>query len=205
MFGLIPKNENFFELFDLAAINIQNATRVLNELMVQGDDVEERVKRIKDLEHEGDKITHDTIKRLNKTFVTPIDREDIHELISSMDDVVDFIDNVASKYRMYKLSDPPEPVKELTGILLRAGDETVRAVSSLEGMDPGIHHICIEINSLENEADRISMSAIAKLFDGGMEPLDVMKWKELYETLEDAADAFEDVANTLEGIILKHT
>ena len=161
MFGLIPKNVDFFEFFDAAANNILKGARLLDDIIADDSGIEEKVRLMKDIEHAGDKVTHDTVKKLNQTFVTPIDREDIHALICALDDVMDFIDNVASKYMLYKLSDPPRPVKELTGILLKCAEETVRSVSYLEKLDSTIHHICIEINSLENEADRISRSAIA--------------------------------------------
>ena len=204
MFGLIPKNVDFFEFFDAAANNILKGARLLDDIIADDSGIEEKVRLMKEIEHAGDKVTHDTVKKLNQTFVTPIDREDIHALICALDDSMDLIDNVASKYMLYKLTDPPRPVKELTEILLKCAEETVRAVTYLEKLDSTIHHICIEINSLENEADRISRSAIATLFDETKDPFHLIKWKELYETLEDAADQFEDVANILEGIIVKH-
>jgi predicted phosphate transport protein (TIGR00153 family) len=203
MFGLIPKNENFFEFFDKAANNILCGARLLDELVEDGD-VAEKVNLIRDIEHEGDRITHETVKMLNKTFVTPIDREDIHALISALDDAIDLIDAVVVRVYLYKIKEFPSGAKELAHILLKSAEETVRAVSYLEKMDPTIHHICIELNSLENEADRISRSSIAKLFEEEKDPLTVIKWKELYETLELASDKFEDVANILEGIVLKH-
>jgi predicted phosphate transport protein (TIGR00153 family) len=204
MFGLVPKNENFFEFFDRAALNILEGARLLDELIEDAGDVEERAKLIKDLEHVGDTITHETVKMLNKTFVTPIDREDIHALISALDDVMDIIESVAIKIRLYKIREFPLEARELAHILLKSAEETVRAVSYLEKMDHTIHHICIELNSLENEADRISRSAIAKLFDEEKDPITLIKMKELYETLEWGSDKFEDVANILEGIVVKH-
>jgi predicted phosphate transport protein (TIGR00153 family) len=204
MFGLIPRNVDFFEFFDKAANNILGSARLLDELIEDGGDVTEKVKLIKDLEHEGDKITHETVKMLNKTFVTPIDREDIHSLSSALDDAIDLIDSVATKVHLYKIKDFPMEAKELAHILLKSAEETVRAVSYLERMDSTIHHICIELNSLENEADRISRSAIARLFEEEKDPITLIKLKELFETLEWASDKFEDVANILEGIVVKH-
>lgn len=204
MFRFIPKNENFFEFFDNAANNIVSAARVLGEMFEEGSDTEEKAKLIKDLEHDGDTITHETIKTLHKTFITPIDREDIHALITELDDAMDFIDSVASRYHLYKMHSPPPEVKELTEIIFKSAEETVRALSYLEKFDKTIHHICIELNSLENEADRVVRSAIAKLFEEEKDPIQVIKWKELFETLEDTADKFEDIANTLEGIVVKH-
>ncbi|MEE9614901.1 MAG: DUF47 family protein [Thermodesulfobacteriota bacterium] len=204
MFGLIPKNNNFFEFFDRAANNILVGARLLTELMEEGGDVTEKAKLIKDVEHEGDRITHETMKTLNQTFVTPIDREDIHALISGLDDVIDLMDSVTSKFHLYRVSEFPSEARELGRILFKSAEETVRAVSYLEKMDKTIHHICIELNSLENEADRITRSAIARLFDEEKDPIAVIKWKDLFETLEEAADKFEDVANILEGIVVKH-
>ena len=200
----LPKTDNFFEQFGLAANNIVNGTRALKELFDEGNNTEEQVKLIKDLEHEGDKITHETVKMLNKTFVTPIDREDIHALITGLDDVMDYIDSAASRYYLYKMGNPPMAAKELAEILHRCAEETVRALTNLEKFDASIHHICIELNSLENEADRVVRSAIARLFEKEKDPIELIKWKELLESLEEAADKFEDVANTIEAIIVKH-
>ena len=204
MFRFIPKNDDFFEFFDNAANNIVSAARVLGEMFEDGSDTEEKAKLIKDLEHVGDTITHETIKTLHKTFITPIDREDIHALITELDDAMDFIDSVAGRYHLYKMHSPPPEVKELTEIIFKCAEETVRALSYLEKFDKTIHHICIELNSLENEADRVVRSAIARLFEEEKDPIEVIKWKELFETLEDTADKFEDIANTLEGIVVKH-
>lgn len=204
MFGLIPKNTNFFEYFDMAANNILDATRILKELVENDGDNTERVRLIKELEHEGDKITHETVKMLNQSFITPIDREDIHALTSALDDAMDLIDSVASKFHLYKIRQKTPAAREVAEILFRSAEEMVRAINYLEKLDHTIHHICIELNSLENEADRITMTAIAALFDEEKDPIMLIKWKDLYETLEDAADMFEDVANILEAIIVKH-
>jgi len=204
MFGFIPKNNNFFEFFDRAANNILSGARVLEELLQNPGDAGEKSKIIKDIEHVGDTITHETMKTLNKTFVTPIDREDIHSLICALDDVMDAIDEVADKFYRYKFKTTSEAAQKMAAILLKCAEETVRAATGLEKMDATINHICIEINSLENEADRISNDAIAKLFENEKDPIELIKWKELYEHLEDAADGFEDVANIMEGILVKH-
>lgn len=204
MFGFIPKNNNFFEFFDNAANNIVKGARVLEELFANPGESKEKSDLIKDIEHAGDKITHETMNTLNQTFVTPIDREDIHSLISALDDVMDYIDTAANKFHLYKFGESTPEVKEMAAILMKCAEETVKAVTGLEKLDTSIKHICIEINSLENEADRISSTAIAKLFENEKDPIQLIKWKELYETLEDAADGFEDVANILEGILVKH-
>ncbi|MEE8575546.1 MAG: DUF47 family protein [Thermodesulfobacteriota bacterium] len=204
MFKFIPKNENFYEFFDRAANNIVSGARVLVELFENPEGIEEKVKTIKDFEHVGDQITHDTVKMLNSTFITPIDREDIHALVMGLDDVMDLIDSVASRYHLYKIKETSPEAKELASILLKAAEETVRALTYLEKFDHTINHICIEINSLENEADRVVRNAVARLFDEEKDPITLIKWKEIYETLEEAADMFEDVANILEAIIVKH-
>ncbi len=204
MFGLIPKNVHFFEFFDRAANNTLKGARLLEEIVESSGDITDKVKLMKDIEHDGDEIIHDTMQTLNKTFVTPIDREDIHGLICALDDSMDLIDSIASRYLLYKLSDAPPAIKELSKVLFKCAEETVRAVAYLEKLDPTIHHICIELNSLENEADRITRHAIAALFDELTDPMMLIKWKEIYETYEDAADKFEDIANILEGIVVKH-
>lgn len=204
MFGFIPKNDNFFEFFDNAARNIVEGTKVLDELFANPSESKEKSDLIKDIEHAGDKITHDTMNTLNKTFVTPIDREDIHSLICALDDVMDYIDDAANKFHLYKFGEATNEVKEMSAILLKCSAETVKAVTGLEKLDTSINEVCIEINSLENEADRISGNAIAQLFENEKDPIQLIKWKELYETLEEAADGFEDVANILEGIVVKH-
>lgn len=204
MFGFIPKSDNFFEFFDKAAINIVEGTKVLDELFQNPSQSKEKSDLIKDIEHAGDKITHDTMNTLNKTFVTPIDREDIHALICALDDVMDYIDDAANKFHLYKFGKATPAVLEMSKILLKCSEETVKAVTGLEKLDTSINKVCIEINSLENEADRISGKAIANLFDTEKDAIELIKWKELYETLEEAADGFEDVANILEGIVVKH-
>ena len=204
MFGLIPKNENFFEFFDQSANNILKGAALLKEIIEKVGDHDEKSKQMKETEHAGDKITHETVKKLNQTFVTPIDREDIHSLISGMDDILDLMDSVVNKINLYKITDYPPEAKDLAHILYKAAEETVRAISYLEKMDYTIHHICIELNSLENEADRISRSGIARLFEEEKDPINLIKQKEFLETLEMAADKFEDVANILEGIVVKN-
>lgn len=205
MFRPIPREEKFFEFFDKAANNILEGAKVLVQMTDErGADFQERWKRLEELEHVGDKITHQIIRKLNRTFITPIDREDIHSLAVALDDVMDLIEASASRMSLYKIKQPTEEARKLAQVILKSAEEIVKAVSNLERMDDVMEH-CIEINRLENMADEISREAIADLFDKGHDPMDVIKWKEIYETMETTTDACEDVANIVESVALKST
>jgi predicted phosphate transport protein (TIGR00153 family) len=158
------------------------------------------------LEHEGDIITHEIFDKLNKTFITPIDREDIHSLASEIDDVLDFMKATSDRFLLYKIQKPTQEVINLAETLLKAIIETSKAVSSLRDKKQTrrVHEYCIEVNSLENEGDTILKNAIAKLFNDNMEALDVIKWKEIYENVENAIDMCESVANTIDAILSKN-
>ncbi len=205
MFRLIPREEKFFEFFTKAANNILDGAKVLVQMTdEQAGDFEKGWKQVEDLEHVGDKITHQIIRKLNRTFITPIDREDIHALTVALDDVMDLIEAVAARMTLYKIKQPTEEARKLAYVILKSAEEIVKAVSNLERLDDVMEH-CIEINRLENEADDISREAIAALFDKGHDPIDVIKWKEIYETMETATDRCEDVANIVEAVALKNT
>lgn len=205
MFRLIPREEKFFEFFDKAASNILDGAKVLVQMTHEQDgDLEKGWKQLEDLEHVGDKITHQIIRKLNRTFITPIDREDIHSLTVALDDVMDLIEAVAARMSLYKIKQPTEEARKLAHVILKSAEEIVKAISSLERLDEVMEH-CIEINRLENEADEVSREAIAGLFDKGHDPMDVIKWKEIYETMETATDRCEDVANIVEAVALKNT
>jgi len=205
MFRLIPREEKFFEYFENAANNILEGARVLVQMTQEGSEhFQERWKQLEDLEHVGDKITHQIIRKLNRTFITPIDREDIHSLAVALDDVMDLIEASAARMSLYKIKQPTEEAKKLAEVILKSAEEIVKAVSNLERMDNVMEH-CIEINRLENVADEISREAIADLFDKGHDPMDVIKWKEIYETMEMTTDGCEDVANIVESVALKST
>lgn len=205
MFRLIPREEKFFEFFEKAANNILEGAKVLVQMTDERDaDLQERWKRLEDFEHVGDKITHQIIRKLNRTFITPIDREDIHSLAVALDDVMDMIEASAARMSLYKIKQPTEEARELAQVILKSAEEIVKAVANLERMDDVMEH-CIEINRLENMADDISREAIAGLFDKGHDPMDVIKWKEIYETMETATDRCEDVANIVESVALKST
>ena len=205
MFRLIPREEKFFEFFTKAANNILDGAKVLVQMLdEQEGDLEKGWKQLEEFEHEGDKITHQIIRKLNRTFITPIDREDIHSLTVALDDVMDLIEAVAARMSLYKIKQPTEEARKLAQVILKSAEEIVKAVSNLERLDDVMEH-CIEINRLENVADDISREAIADLFDKGHDVMDVIKWKEIYETMETATDRCEDVANIVESVALKNT
>jgi uncharacterized protein len=166
-----------------------------------------KAKRIKDVEHEADLITHETIEKLNKTFVTPLDREDIHGLISSLDNILDHVEAAADKFSLYRIPEVQPDAVLLTDILIHSVKEvqhTIGKLRNLKDADLILKH-CIEINRLENEGDFVYRTAIAKLFEQGGDPLNVIKWKEVYDSIEDAIDSCEDVANVIEGVTLKNS
>ncbi|MBZ0159221.1 MAG: DUF47 family protein [bacterium] len=205
MFRLIPREEKVFEYFDKAANNILEGAKVLVQMTDErGADFQERWKRLEELEHVGDKLTHQIIRKLNRTFITPIDREDIHGLAVAMDDVMDLIEASASRMNLYKIKQSTQEAGKLAHVILKSAEEIVKAVLNLERVDNVMEH-CIEINRLENMADEISREAIADLFDKGHDPIDVIKWKEIYETMEMTTDRCEDVANIVESLVLKST
>jgi predicted phosphate transport protein (TIGR00153 family) len=204
MFRLIPKEEKFFEMFKESAQNIHKGAVLLKEMMETWEDPVGMAKRIKDVEHEGDTITHNIARKLNQTFITPIDREDIYSLTSALDDVLDLIEAIADRMLLYRVPGPTPQAKRLAEIIHDSTAEIVKGVSVL-GKSNDVLKMCVEINRLENEADRITRDAIADLFQEGKDPIQVIKWKEIYENLEDTTDLCEDVANILESIVLKYT
>ena len=203
MFKLIPKEEKFFDMFISMAQNAHESSKLLTLMMEQPDKIRDTAETIKALEHKGDRMTHDLIVKLNKTFIVPIDREDIYGLSSKLDDVTDLIESIARRLVLFKVTEVSEAALELARILQRSTAAIVVAVSELQNgmkvMDP-----CIEINRLEDEADHIYHLALAKLFESEKDPIALIKWKELYEKLEASLDRCEDVANVIEGIIVKN-
>ncbi|MFQ5683479.1 MAG: DUF47 domain-containing protein [Candidatus Binatia bacterium] len=204
---ILPRDEKFYDLFESSASKVLKGATQLEELIRNFKDVSVRAKQIKDTEHEGDVITHNTIEMLHLTFVTPLDREDIHSLISALDDVLDYIEACAERLSLFKITKTTEEAVALVGVLVKAVKEIEQAVSTLRHLKgpESIMKKCIEINRLENDGDDVCRAAVAKLFEPDNDPLEVIKWKEIYETLEDAIDRCEDVANVLEGIVLKNT
>ena len=201
---LMPREVAFFDYFERLADKILEGCQALVDLLENGDLVA-RAKRIKAIEHEGDIITHQCIEMLHKTFITPIDREDIHRLITRMDDILDLAESVAERLSIYDVGAPTDEANQLARVLVFGVERVGRAVRGLRDMRnaPQILAECIEINRIENEADTLLRNAVAKLFRTEKDPLSVMKWKELYEGLEEATDRCEDVANLVEGIVLE--
>jgi hypothetical protein len=199
-----PRDRVYFELFEEAGRNMLRASTLLYELLRTYPDNKQLAAEILDLEHEGDRITHDIINRLNHTFVTPIDREDILALASALDDVVDYTEEVADYLELYKIEAPMEQSIQLARVLKDACTQLSEAIGRLHGF-PDISKHTVEVNRLENEGDRITREAVASLFDGGIDPMVVIRWKDLFERLEAAIDATESAANIIEGIVIKNS
>jgi predicted phosphate transport protein (TIGR00153 family) len=203
VFRLVPRDQKFFDLFEQQAEHIVSAARVLSDMTVDYASAEERARHIKDLEHACDTLTHEVVRRLNTTFVTPIDREDIYALASRLDDVLDLIDAVADRLVLYRIGKPSGGCVAMAAIIVKAAEETDRAVRCLRTLSPFYHKHAVEVNRLENEADRLLRDELAALFEQESNPITVIKWKELYETMEAVTDRCEDVVNVIEGIVLK--
>ena len=204
MLRLLPKEVRFFDLFEAQAAKVHEAARALQDLARTYDQVEEKARHIKVLESQADAITHDIIDKLNRTFITPFDREDIHALASALDDVLDNIEGVASRLVLFRIPTLTPETVQLVSIIEQACDAIVTAVSHLRDFSK-IHEHLIQINHLENEADHISRNVTAKLFDEAADFRELIKWKEIYGRLEATTDDCEDVANILEGIVVKNT
>ena len=203
MSPLFPKNEDFFALFRRQAALVRQSCDQLHEMMERFDGLEMRAKRLKEVEHEADLVAHELFERLNRSFITPLEREDIHDLGSGLDDVLDAVEAIASRIVLFKITAPTPEAAQLSAILAKCGTQIEQAVDRLKDLK-NLMSFTIEINRLENEADNISRQAVADLFDGSHDLLDVMRWKEIYGRLEGAADKCEDVANAIEAIVLKN-
>ena len=195
----------FFGLFEESAENLRVSAELLQDLVGDYRDVELKARRIQEREHEGDRITRDIIKRLNTSFITPMDREDIYQLATALDDVCDAIEGAADMFVLHAIEEPlPEMIKQ-ADVLVRAAKQTEAALSALRGMRKDeLEPYWVEINSLENEADKLYRRAVADLFSGDHRAMDVLKWKEVIEMLEEALDGLENVANVVESVVLKH-
>jgi len=205
MFGILPKEEKFFQLFKDMTTNIIVGAQLLKEMLDNFDNPAESQRKIKDIEHKGDSITHEIIQKLNKTFITPLDREDIYALASKLDDILDLIDASSQRVIMYNVEAIPAEAKSLGFIILQSCIAVDKAVAMLgKQTNEQIFAACVEINALENEADRVSREAISRLFDEEKDPIQLIKWKEIYETLEKATDKCEDAANILESVVVKN-
>jgi hypothetical protein len=202
---LFPKHIDFFELFDHAARNVIKGASLLVAVLQDMDNLEMISKEVRESEKEGDIMTHDIMKKLNKTFITPIDREDLHALATKIDDVIDMIWACVERFTLFKLSVPTKEAIDMAKEILTTTEMMSKAVIALRDKRYSyVQEYCIEINSLENRIDRLYKNALVKLFDEVKDPIAIIKWKEVYEYLENASDACEDVANILEAIVLKY-
>ena len=198
-----PRDHEFFDLFEEAGGNCVRAAELLEELLREFPEQADLAREILICEQQGDRITHDIIRRLNETFVTPIDREDIYTLATALDDVVDFTEETADYLGLYKIEAPMEQSQKLAQVLLQATRALAEALPRLRRFDD-ISHFTVEVNRLENDGDRLVREAVASLFEGGIDPMVVIRWKDIFERLESAIDACEHVANTLENIVIKN-
>lgn len=205
--SFLPTDGKFFTLFEESAHNAVEVAKKLKELMYDWTRVEDKIAAIADLEHKGDNVTHQIAAQLHRTFVTPFDREDIASLSHSLDDVTDFIHSAADAMLLYHVDEPTPRAKELSDVIVEIASEVERAVTILaKKLDQRqmLKH-CVEINRLENVADRIYRSALAELFSKSTDVVYIMKWREIYEHMETATDRCEDVANVLEGVAIKYS
>jgi predicted phosphate transport protein (TIGR00153 family) len=202
--SLLPRDSTFFDLFIEAGQNTVHAARLLDQMMGAWPDDSGLSREILKAEQEGDRITHDIVQRLNSTFVTPIDREDIYGLATQMDDVVDYTEEAADLLGLYKIEAPMEQAQALTGVLVKACEQLAAALEHLREFK-NLEHYWIEIHRLENDGDRISRDAVASLFSNGIDPMVVIRWKDMFAVLENAIDSTETAAQILEGIVIKNS
>jgi predicted phosphate transport protein (TIGR00153 family) len=203
MFRLVPREVRFYDLFEQQSQHILTAARLLHGLLHDFSDLRAKVHAIKEVEHQGDLVTHEIVRRLNTTFITPIDREDIHDLATRLDDVLDYIEAAAERLLVYRIKEPTSPARAMAEVIVKTAEATDRALRCLRGMDPGFHAHAVEVNRLENSADNLLRDSLGALFEESGDPIEIIKWKEIYETMEIVTDRCEDVANVIEGIILK--
>jgi hypothetical protein len=202
-FRLIPREEKFYDDFSALAEQIRYGAGLLDAMLAPERPVWDKADEIKEVEHKCDFLTHEVIQRLNRTFVTPLDREDIHMLARSLDDVMDAIDACATIVRLYHIDSVRPGARELARIIVDSAEQVMCAMKALEGR-AGVAECAVEINRLENEADRAHQAAVQSLFEEEKDAIAIMKWKEILDFLEQATDRCEDVANVLEGVVVKH-
>jgi predicted phosphate transport protein (TIGR00153 family) len=204
-FSLIPREQSFFDLFEQSADILLKAADLLVEATEHIETLPENAKRLERLEHDGDQVTHEVMARLNRTFITPFDREDIHQLVSALDDVLDLVEATTERFILYKITVIAPSAKQLSQVIKRQIAEIHLVMPKLRHMrHEHVMEHCIEINRLENAGDRLFRDSISTLFDGSTETLLVIKWHDLYTLLESATDRCEDVANIIEGVVLKN-
>ena len=202
-FRLIPREEKFYQDFLAAADNLVAAAKLLDEMLASDPPSVGKAAEIKELEHRCDYLTHEIFQRLHKTFVTPIDREDIHALASSLDDVMDAIDAAAHLFQQYQITQVRDGVRQFSRIIVTATEQIRLALHHMkehEAVTPSV----VEINRLENEADRVHQEVISALFIDEKDPITLIKWKEIFDYLEATVDSIEDVSDVIQGVVLKH-
>lgn len=203
-FKLFPHHENFFDLFSRQGAIVREGCGLLHDMLTKFDNLEERAKKLKDVEHRGDLVTHEIFERLNRTFITPLEREDIHALASGLDDVLDSVEAIGHRLVIFKIQASTPAAVQLSEIICKSAGQIEQAVNNLKDFK-NLMGFTIEINRLENEADAISRQAVADLFSGTHDVMDVLRWKEIYGRLENAADQCEDIANTIETIVIRNS
>jgi predicted phosphate transport protein (TIGR00153 family) len=200
---LTPQNREFYVLLNQAAANLISTAELLLDLLEHYPDRRAIVDEIKDREHNGDRLTHEIVQLINKTFITPIDREDIYSLATAIDDICDFMDQVADELNLYGVEEVPPEAIDQAGVLFRAVGKLADAIEGLDGLRD-VHQHLIDIHTLEDEGDRIVRAATARLFSNGLDPLEVIRWKDIHEDLEQAVDGCEHAAHVLESVYLKN-
>jgi predicted phosphate transport protein (TIGR00153 family) len=206
-FNLMPRDDKFFDLFEVSAKNMVRAAESLKDMIYVWDRFDEKLEEMTQIEHQGDTITHEIMFQLNRSFITPFDREDIGLLANSLDDVTDLIQSAADTMVLYKVKTPGKRARELADIIVQITTEVENVMPNLRRHNANLEKIlnsCVEINRLENVADTIYRTALTELFDDDSDIADVIKWREIYEHMESATDMCEDVANVLESVALKH-
>jgi hypothetical protein len=203
VFRLTPRQTSFFDDFERQSAYILRAAGLLHELIDDLGGRAAKARALKELEHEGDRITHAVVTRLNTTFVTPLDRQDIHRLITNLDDVLDFLDETATEFVIYRIGGPTSECRAMAQVILDTVGPMDRAVRCLRTLDPGFRAHAIEVHRHENRADELLRQSMAALFEAGADPIAVLKWTDIYRTMEGVTDRCEDVANAIEAIILK--
>ena len=200
---LTPQKREFFGLFDQAAVNAREIARLLVELLAEWPDGKTQLRDIREAEHEGDRLTHEVINLLNRTFVTPFDRDDMYRLATVIDDICDHVDEAADNIDAYEVTDVPPRAREQAEVIYRAASRLCEAVALLEGFGDAHKHL-FALRELEDEGDRLSREAVADLFRAGHDPLTIIRWKDIHEQLEEAVDACENAADVLEAIFVKN-
>ena len=203
MFNFIPREVRFYDYFEeLSRLSVK-AAEMLHQLVHNFSDARAKMHAIKEIEHQADQVTHEVVRKLNTTSITPLDREDIHALASRLDDVLDYIEAAAERLVVYRIKEPTSACRAMAEVIVHTVAATDRTIRCLRDMDPGFHEHAVEVNRLENSADNLLRDSLAALFDEHSDPIEVIKWKEIYETMEIVTDRCEDVANVIEGVILK--